>query len=448
MQEAEKTVYIVHSIDTEGPLHESLEATFQRIHDAFGIQLEPTEDNLIRLQKKQIPIGGKENDLADFIDPKYFCYNGDWSKIDEMLNDILSPDFRNSLLDSFGNGWIYNWFCLDHVGYEENPRRRDIGYHNIFDHYLSRQKNQQNKADGIHFHYHPQPFSRSAHHCATHFFSGNETLFQVLSRRIIDRGWFPSTFRPGFNTLRPDSNWFLEQYIPFCYGNQNCLHDKSQQPDLTPGRFGDWRRAPLNWQPYHPDHDDYQVAGNCRRWELRCLNISTRVRNLSQQDVNQAFAEAQQGKPVVLAFTNHDFRDMRPEIKMVQNLLQHAAVKYPDVSFRFSEARDAARRGLKLDVQEPINFEIIREGNEITISSDGPTFGPQPFFALKTKDGRYFHDNLDFQVPFKKWSYMLDSHTFKVEALEAIGVGACDATGNVSVNVLDLADNRQRVTFW
>ena len=29
----------------------------------------------------------------------------------------------------------FNWHCLDHVGYEINPRRRDMGYHNIFDHY-------------------------------------------------------------------------------------------------------------------------------------------------------------------------------------------------------------------------------------------------------------------------------------------------------------------------
>ena len=33
----DKIVYIVHSIDTEGPLYESLEAKFERIKDLFGI---------------------------------------------------------------------------------------------------------------------------------------------------------------------------------------------------------------------------------------------------------------------------------------------------------------------------------------------------------------------------------------------------------------------------
>ena len=33
----DKLVYIVHSIDTEGPLHESLDAKFERVKDLFGI---------------------------------------------------------------------------------------------------------------------------------------------------------------------------------------------------------------------------------------------------------------------------------------------------------------------------------------------------------------------------------------------------------------------------
>ena len=30
-----------------------------------------------------------------------------------------------------------------------------------------------------------------------------------------NRGWFPSVFRAGFQAERPDSNLFLEQWIPF-----------------------------------------------------------------------------------------------------------------------------------------------------------------------------------------------------------------------------------------
>ena len=33
------TVYVVHCIDTEGPLYESIEVTFQRLKEIFGLTL-------------------------------------------------------------------------------------------------------------------------------------------------------------------------------------------------------------------------------------------------------------------------------------------------------------------------------------------------------------------------------------------------------------------------
>ena len=30
-------------------------------------------------------------------------------------------------------------------------------------------------------------------------------------------------------------------------------------PDLIGGRWGDWRRSPNSWKPYHPSISDYQI---------------------------------------------------------------------------------------------------------------------------------------------------------------------------------------------
>ena len=38
-------VYVVHNVDTEGPLHESLKATFGRIQEMTGFNIEATDDN-------------------------------------------------------------------------------------------------------------------------------------------------------------------------------------------------------------------------------------------------------------------------------------------------------------------------------------------------------------------------------------------------------------------
>ena len=52
-------VHIVHCIDTEGPLYESIDATFKRINDVFGLKLEPSLETLKKLQNKKISLEGK-----------------------------------------------------------------------------------------------------------------------------------------------------------------------------------------------------------------------------------------------------------------------------------------------------------------------------------------------------------------------------------------------------
>ena len=125
------TVYIVHCIDTEGPLYESIDATFERLKYIFHLDLEPSPELLHKLQEGQVNLSGLEKSVQKVVDPQVISYNDTWDKIDKMLDEALSTTFRESTKDSYGGGWVYNWFCVDHVDYDVNPRRRDICYHNI-----------------------------------------------------------------------------------------------------------------------------------------------------------------------------------------------------------------------------------------------------------------------------------------------------------------------------
>ncbi len=58
------TVNIVHCVDTEGPLYESLPATFERLREIFDVNLEATPENLRRLQNREINLGELEDDVA------------------------------------------------------------------------------------------------------------------------------------------------------------------------------------------------------------------------------------------------------------------------------------------------------------------------------------------------------------------------------------------------
>ena len=444
---SDNIVYVVHCIDTEGTLHETLEATFGRLKSIFGIDLEPHPATLKKLQQCQIDLGGMETEVAKVFSSELLGYLDTWDKIDNMLYKIMSTEFRNEVTDSFGNGWVYNWHTLDHVGFDNNPRRRDMGHHQIFDHYASMMRITGSTMDGLHFHHHPVGFTRQAHLPASNYLSNDPVIFQILARKIIERNWFPCVYRPGFHLTRPDSHWFLEQYIPFEYANQSKLEkngSESQQRDLADGRLGDWRRATTSWTPYHPSHDDYQVAGDCRRVIGKCLNIGTRIRLLDEEDVVQAFEEAQQGKPVILSVTNHDFRDITQDIKDTRALIKAVSKDYPEVKFKFSEGRAAMRAVMRVPKQDPLKFTVEFEENRMTVTASHKTFGPQPFLALKTLDGRFIHDNFDFQQPFIKWTYVFDQMTVPLNALDNIGIASCDIAGNVTVHTYDMVNKREQ----
>ena len=439
-------LYVVHCVDTEGPLNESLKKTFQRLKSIFGISIKPTQKNLIKIQNRKIDFGKNTDTVAKVFSKQLMNYNNSWKKIEQMQRKILSKTFRNKFKDSFGKGWVYNWFIIDHVGFKRNPNKRSLGYHEIWNRYKKFYRFSKDNlfSDGFHFHHHPIPFSKRADHSSTHFFNHTPKIFEILSRKILDLKWFPSVFRPGFHSIRPDSHWFLEQFIPFDISNQRTKKIDNGQKDISSGRFGDWRRAPLTWQCYHPDHDDYQKIGNCRRWTARCLNIGTRTRLLTMDDIDLAFKEVKKNKAAILAFANHDYRDMENDIEDIYLKIKEVSKKYPDVKFKFCEARDALRKSLKLK-KISIKFKQKLEKNILHIRSDKKIYGPQPFLSIKTKGKKYFHDNFDIQKPFYEWTYTFDENTLELDSIESIGWATNDNYGSTYISIIDPKNKRFKI---
>jgi len=444
----ENIVYVVHCIDTEGPVYESLEATFERIHDIFGYDFEPSKSTLKKLQNKEIDLNGNEDAVANLVAPKRIQMNETWDQIDAMLDRITSAEFRARYADSYGNGWIYNWFCLDNVGYTGlNPRRRDLGYHNVFDHYRRYNRYHGITCDSIQWHFHPLPINKDAHRSGTTFLNSDH-IYNILTRRVIEREWFPAVYRPGFHTERPDSNFFLEQWIPFDYANQ-ATENYQGQPDLSGSRFGDWRRAPKTWIPYHPSHDDYQTPGNCRRWIARCLNMEARLREITHADIDLAYREAQTHGASLLSFTNHDFRDMSPEIDKVWNMIVKVDRQYPKVKFKHVTAIEGMRKTLGINDLYAPEFEVElqrkKAASVLTVRSQHPIFGPQPFLALKTRGNQFYWENLDFDDT-QQWSYTFDFNNVWIDQIETIGIAANTSAGVVEVVNLDVASGTLRRT--
>jgi len=436
-----KTLYIVHCVDTEGPLNENLEATFDRLKSIFDIELTPTKANLKSIQNKEFDLAGQEEAVAKCFAPNLLKYNSNWNDINRMLDKIMSKNFRSEQLDDYGNGWIYSWHCMDHVDYSSNPRNKATGYGTIFRFYVSKLLEYKCNQDEINWHFHPLSITKNPLNSATSYVNNYERLMQILCRRVLDENWFPVVNRPGFHSERPDSHLFLEQWIPFDYANQAC-EANNDQPDLSFGRFGDWTRAPISWRGYNPSHDDYQTEGYCRRTIFRCLNIGTRLRSLTKNHVREAFNEANNSGSAILAFANHDYRDMQDDISHIRKMISEIKNEFNDVKIKYSGAENAAKSLMNYHNELAPKLNIFIKNKRLFVElAAGKIFGPQPFLAIKTRDGEYFHDNLDIIVPKAKWSYVFDDQTIEMHNILKVGVGTAGFYGNYCVVNLDLENN-------
>src|SRR5665647_167487 len=93
-------VYIVHHIDTEGPLWENIEELFGRLKLIFGIDIEPSYENLEKLQKGLIDMpSSKKQEIVMAVDPHTIGFKRNWGMIEEMLYRIMHPSFRNLIRD-------------------------------------------------------------------------------------------------------------------------------------------------------------------------------------------------------------------------------------------------------------------------------------------------------------------------------------------------------------
>lgn len=428
-----KLVHIVHCVDTEGPLNESIQATFKRIYTAFGIKFKPSKKTLKDIQLNKFKNIKNANEICKFVSPDRLNYKKNWKEINAMLTDMLSIGWRSKCKDDFGQGYLFTWFIVDHIGATKNPRKRALGLGTVFAKYISILKKTRSFKDEIGWHYHPPSYDNNLIKNSNNFSFFNYP-FKILANRILKYKHFPSSFRPGFHTERPDINLFLEQWIPFDYGNQAVYRESNEskmQKDLANGRFGDWRFASKKWSPYHPCYFDYQKKGKMKRFITKCLNLNSRIREISPNEIEMAFKQAEKGEPTILAVTNHDEREMRPYILNFYKEIKKIKLKYPLVKIKNNTATRAMQECCKLILNKKLKFRIFWQKNTLNIVANKKIWGPQPFFCFKLKNNKEYWENLD--KTNNGWSFTFDESTFLKNKIKKIGIAACDNAGNPTV---------------
>jgi hypothetical protein len=436
-----QTVYIAHAVDTEGPMFESLTATFDRINDHYGISLEPSKETIRRLRNHEIDLDGKEELVAEIVrEDMIGQYLESWDQIDLMHETIMSESWRNTLSDSLGKPYVLSWHCMDHVNFENNPRRRAMGFHAVYEYYDQLLRDYHAPRDQINWHFHPPSISRDAHRQSCGF-NINMLHNEILARRIIDHKWFPVANRPGGHYETYDINLWLEAWIPF-----DIAHQFTGDPEdikriyPIPGRFVDWRGAPTDWRIYNPDFYDHRKEGSLKRSISRCLNLRTRYNNMNEKELERAFNQAQNGENAFVGVTNHDFRDMVPEIEEFVHLVRKVSTKYPEVNFQWVNVVEGFRAALGMEKKSPPKFKFELNSEFLRMTSDKDIWGSQPFLALRTLEGRYYRDDL-INDEGNQWTYSFDVHSIALNALSHIGVACNDDIGNTIVYVYEQKSN-------
>ena len=89
--------------------------------------------------------------------------------------------------------------------------------------------------------------------------------------------------------------------------------------------------------------------------------------------------------------------------------------------------------------QDKIDLSIELNNNIIQVDIiNGEIFGPQPYLAIKTKEGKYLHDNFDFGIKEKQFLYTLDEYTIPIEQISKLTVASNDKYGNTCIKKLKL----------
>lgn len=430
---ATPTVHVVHCVDTEGPLEEPLSATFARLRDSFDLELPASPSMLAALQEQRVPLGGREREVAAFIAPARLAYLSTWAQVEAAILAATDPAFRLAHADSNGAPYRFSWFIIDVVGYVDNPRRKAVGFHAVWDAYHRLFADGRAVGDALGWHFHTVPVGGQALHYNTSW-TNNDWHEQSIARRLIERRHFPSLFRAGGAIERLDLSYWLEQFVPFDFSSR-----ASTQPGAgAPASECDWRGAPQAWRPYHPDFRDYRRPGTMRRSIFRCLDIDVPDCRLTIDEVRAAFEQAATDGLSVLAFTDHDRRDIRPSVTHMTELIRAVAREYPHVSWQHTNALDAARVALGRTLTPPPRFTAGWDGSRLDIMADQPLFGPTPFLAVEEAGDVFFRDNVT-QEDDCRWAW----RSSRPSRVVRVGIAGSNAAGASGVLVVDAAIGKQ-----
>lgn len=307
---------------------------------------------------------------------------GTWPLVDAAMDKLFAPGFRARYPDPAGGQLKMGWFFLTWTGFRTNPRRRAFGYHAVRDHYLERWGDRIAACgDEQAWHYHHPAASGIGNEWGLDWSFGRE-YEQILSRQILERGWFPSCYRAGGTIEDAVSSRWVDAWFPVDYSNR--------APVCLPGLV-DWSTGVAEWGLYHPSPEDFRRPGAGRRRLARTLDLVTGAHVLSESDVEEAFARAAAGRTAILSVFDHDYRDIEGRLDDFRALVQRVSSRYPAVPWRYAAPLQAVWAAVGAPRPRRLELDAAAVDGAVHIWSSEPVHQSIPWLAVRTCGGEVLH---------------------------------------------------------
>lgn len=352
---------------------------------------------------------------------------------DGQAAQVMAESFRMSHRDSLGNPVKFTWYML--VGslyaYGTNtgpllPLELMMDYHG---------DSIERWGDELAYHYHTWIWSDFNGdgifywNQAPDFTYCVEDFEQTVARMILDRAFYPSSFRSGWHYMDNFFQCYLDDWFPYRFENDypNVRTETTEPID----NVYDWSRAPSAWAPYHPDPNDYQSPGNLRGWESR----SRYMKSLSKSQAEDAFVQALGGASQLLTLFSHlKEADFPAQVSDVHAMLTEIHDSLPLVDFEYLTGRECMLKWRNGSDTIPPSIQVSTSDADgirtAVIAANETIYQIQPFAAWAGRDGTY--SRLDCTP--------LDANRWQIQYPLAdtlkIAVGVTDWFGNPKVQFL------------
>jgi hypothetical protein len=353
---------------------------------------------------------------------------------------VINPQFRDRVRGSDGVPLKFTWFMLDGsvIATNTNPVVRNPWISNLE---MIKRYHAQNivlVGDELSLHYHNwvwnDPDGNGVFHWnqSTNLAEYRNDFLETIGHVIIEGNLMPATFRSGWHYMSSEWEVLIDSIIPYRFENTSPGVGRDTTEPID--NIYDWSRAPLQWVPYHPAATDYQVQGNLKGWETRCVYM----KSFTLDKATEVFTGAFRGSDQVLTIWSHlPEADFPEQILRVDSLIRFAKESFPEVSYYYLTATEAMKRWRRIQDSEPphVTWGVQSDSTErtITISANEALWGGVPFICGKTLSGRVRMIPSTALSP-QSWSCRVNANEYVI-----VGIGATDTAGNSTVRTIDLA---------